>query len=794
VRLHATGATALRVRLAGSGGELSVHVTDETGRPVAEVVSLVTRPLHAGRRESLFEPRWQEITPGGTTDPMAVLDDRRLGLLDDIGDPVARVHHAVVRTAEVLRGTEGGLVVRTTNATTADPDLAAAAVCGVVRSAQAEDPGRITLVDVDGTPESAAMLWHAVATGEPRLAIRRGTVSAARLDWAPQDGEPAGFGSGTVLITGGTGALGATVARHLVAAHHVRDLVLVSRRGPHAPGAGELLADLERQGASARIVACDVTDRAALAAVVAGIDLTAVVHTAGVLDDGVLDSLTPDRFATVLRPKVDAAWHLHELTAHRDLSAFVLFSSAAGLLGTPGQANYAAANCFLDALAAHRVARGLPALSLAWGPWSAERGMASGVTRGGLLPISDATGMAMLDAALAGSAPVVAAILPDRATRGETVPALLRQLIPSAPPVPLSRPPELLDLVRSEVAAVLGHDTAAAVDADTAFGDLGFDSLAAIDLRNRVHAATGVRLSPTAVFEFPTVTSLTERIRSELGDDAPADAGAALAALYRKVCASGHAVDAMHMLVTASWASPTFTGVGPAPAPVQLTDGAHDPVIVCFPSLAPHPDQEYTWFAAGFDVPVYVLPHAGHAAGELVPDSVHTLVATHANSVLDLVGDRPFVLLGRSTGGTIAHAVAVRLQDQGRGATGLVLIDTYDMDDHNIGQDWLLGLPARDALRLGAAFDTAANDAALLAMGAYTRLFLRWRPAPLAHPVLHVCPLEPTPGMPDTGWRSTWPVPHDTAEVAGDHFTMLEEHARTTADTVRAWISTIISP
>ncbi|QQQ79332.1 SDR family NAD(P)-dependent oxidoreductase [Saccharothrix sp. 6-C] len=549
VRLHRAGVAAARVRVAPVADDaVSILLTDEHGAPVASVGSLTVREVSPDRLvragDALLEVTWTPSPSGGRTGPVEV---RRLATTT--GDVPRAVRAAVDEALEVVRerlagDDEAPLVLVTRNGTGDAVDLAHAAVWGLVRSAQTEHPGRFALLDTDRDVTDDEVAAFA-SSGEPQQALRGDVVLRPRLaaavrrptdrTWDPE---------GTVLVTGATGALGALVARHLVGEHGVRRLLLASRR-PQDP---VLVAELTANGADVRAVACDVSDRDGVRALLAGVPaehpLTAVVHAAGVLDDAPIGSLTPARVDTVLRPKVDAAWHLHELTRELDLKAFVLFSSASGVVGAAGQANYAAANSFLDALARQRAAAGLPATSLAWAPW-AELGMAgtldeahlNRLARIGMSALSTTDGLALFDAALALDNPEVVPLRVDPAVlrdQGEDLPPLLRGLAPARPRKVERTAPDVafgdrlagmsaaervkavLDLVRAEVAKVLDHPDPAGVDVRRGFKELGLDSLTSVELRNRLNRASGLRLSPTVIFNYPTPRELAEHLRAEL--------------------------------------------------------------------------------------------------------------------------------------------------------------------------------------------------------------------------------------------------------------------------------------
>ncbi len=479
---------------------------------------------------------WRWAPQGEAPDPAEAAREAAAQALEQIQDWLAREDPEPARLAILTQG-----ALATTDAES--PDLAAASIWGLVRSAQSEHPGAFLLIDTDGSGASEQALAGALQSeSEPQLALREGKLLVPRLARVPtgadQSHPPQPDPEATVLISGGTGAIGALIARHL-ARHGARHLVLASRSGEEAPGALELKRELGELGAEVRIAACDIAEREELEALLASIPtaqpLRSVIHAAGVLDDGVIDSLSPERLASVFRPKANAAWNLHELSAELELRELVFFSSAAGTLGNPGQANYAAANAFLDALAARRRSEGLPAISLAWGAWAPEEGMTANlsevdrarIARSGVAELSAAEGIELFDraratgesalplrldpaalraAARAGTlAPIMAGLVRARPARRASSGSLAQRL---AGLDGAERDAVVLELVRAEAAAVLGHSSAAALAPERAFKDSGFDSLGAVELRNRLDQITGLRLPSTLVFDHPSPLAL----------------------------------------------------------------------------------------------------------------------------------------------------------------------------------------------------------------------------------------------------------------------------------------------
>ncbi|SDN50550.1 type I polyketide synthase [Allokutzneria albata] len=600
VSLHAVGARELRVRVTPNGREsVRVEVTDQTGQPVASVESLVLRPVSkdsikaasAGDGSALYTVDWadlstsDDVTTGEwvllgdethpavqalrtsgvkitaipsisalTTIPEVVLVPRRATATGELPGRVrTEVHAALALAQEWLREDRlagSKLVFLTEDA----DDLAQAAVWGLIRSASNENPDRFALVDTDGTDASHAALPLALAADEPQLRLRDGKVFAARVARATEvpatkEIDP----NGTVLVTGATGMLGQLVARNLVTVQQVKHLILVGRRGLSAPGAVELRDELTDLGAEVSVVACDVSDPEAVAVVLKEVPdehpLTAVVHTAGVLDDGVFDALTPERIDTVFRAKVDAAVNLYELVKDIDLAAFVLFSSIAGVVGGAGQANYAAANGFLDAYAKSLRAKGFPAQSHAWGLWAERSGMTGKLdsadmqraARSGIAPMTTEEALGLFDAALRSAhGAVIPARLDPTALKAEAANGTIQPVFRGLVRTPAKRATAstaatsaglaerlsgldsdekaqvLLDLVQSTAAAVLGYSDAGGIDAERGLLELGFDSLTAVELRNRLSKATSLRLPVTLLFDYPTSTAIAGYLGSQI--------------------------------------------------------------------------------------------------------------------------------------------------------------------------------------------------------------------------------------------------------------------------------------
>ncbi len=798
VDLLATGASSVRVRVKPLGDNtVSLQLADGTGAPVASVGSLALRQVSerqlAVRSGAPLRLDWVR-TPLPDSAPVDVTL-LQVAAGTDVEAARTETHRVLAELLAELDGDRPILVL--TQGAVALPgeslgDLAGAAAAGLVRSAQTEHPGRIVHLDSDVEPTSERIA-AVLSAGEPTLVVRGDEAWVPRLVRGTASGTP-DWGDGAVLITGGTGRLGQLVAAHLVRQHGIRRLVLVSRSGR---GADDLVAGLTELGADVAVVACDLGDRDATAALLAEHPVTAIVHAAGLLADGVLSSLTAQKVDAVFDAKAVAAWNLHELAG--DLSAFVLFSSAAGVLGAPGQGNYAAANAFLDALAHHRRARGLPAQSLAWGMWQSD-GRPEGLTA--------AEGLALFDDSIGADDTVLVPMKLDPAAwraQGE-VPELLRVLIPVArraaagndSPAALRRLPDderldkLRELVITNAGAALGHGSA--FDAERTFAGLGFDSLTATQLRNRLGELTGLTLSATVVFDHPTVADLAIFLNESLGRDPEKAADIApddpLAALFAEAVTAGKVPDGVALLGAAANLRPSFGSVAELaepPLPVRLADGPQRPSLLCLPSPAAMTGAvQYARLAAPFRemrrISALTLP--GFVAGEPVPDSLTALVGVLAASAKEEAGGEPFALLGYSSGGLLAYAVAAELERSGEGPAGVCLLDTYEMDGPALDavQDMAHGLLARR--------DGGFDRARLTAMGRYLGLLADAELAAVSAPTL-LLRAESRFDRQDVSesWQSTWSRADRVVTVPGDHFSLVEQDADTTADAVLAWLT-----
>ncbi|MFE3190891.1 type I polyketide synthase [Nocardia sp. NPDC059240] len=895
IALHAAGCSAVRVRIQLHDSRFALQLADGTGSPVLSVDSLDTRPVSAGQlradsvADALFTVEWTAPTsatgsvapartaiigaPGGYPDLAALVDDLdtagesavpELVLLHCADTGVASPHAAREALNSVLatvqrwladpRFTESRLVILTSNAvrTSEYEQLrpAQAPVWGLVRAAQAEHPNRLQLLDLEGSadhdPAAVTTAAAALAT-EPEGALRGAKLLVPRLvphQLTEANREPVEpLDTGTVLITGGTGGLGALFARHLVTEYGVRRLVLTSRRGPQAPGADELCARLTELGAQVTVAACDVSDRDALKALLDEIGsehpLTGVVHAAGVADNGLIESMTSRRIDAVFAPKADAAWHLHELTADKPLSLFVLVSSAGGLVLAAGQANYAAANVYLDALATYRRAAGWTATSIDYGLWERSSGLGTELSeedfermrRQGFPALSESDGLALFDAAVASGAAQVAALPVDRAvlrTRGEHAPALVRGLVPLtaqravtspllqlaglSPDEQLSR---LVEFVRQQAAATLGYVDVELIEVDNVFGEMGFDSVTAIEFRNSLRDATGVQLHGTLVFDYPTphilakhlaerlagnesalatdVRTATERDRMEgVADDS-------LYGMFRTAVGRAQYTIGFLLLYTAAQTRDQFHAEDEQPINpeiIRLTSGAATPRIICIsPPMAAGGVRQYARMAAKLrtarDV-VGVAPIGSHADQPLPADHAAATTAL-IQPILDAAEGEPFILFGFSSGGVLAHNVAERMEALGGPApVGVVLVDSYRADEA-AGTEWILGPVAENMVTNEAAFDRF-DPARLTAMGQYTQVLRAIAPGKITAPVLFLQCAQRIPGVPEDflEWQAQpWNDSHHVVEVDAHHFTVLQEGSGQVAAAMDEWLESL---
>lgn len=798
VAVHQAGVGRVRARITGVGSDaVEVRVYDDTGTPVMTVGALTSRPIGLDRLRTLALPErlhvveWP-VVPTPAELPVVTLADWHdlLGGAPEQEAPRVVVvdcrHHAdepmIPRTQATAQqalsalqswsrqeGWESSrLLVLTRHAVavsksdTVSP--ASAAVWGLVRSAQSENPGRILIVDSDSTDSGLRgdiedfvavrrLAALALAGNEPQSAVRSDVVHAPRLAAAsghaeePDRSTPvAAAAAGTILITGGTSGLGAMLADHLVRVHGVRSVLLASRSGPDNPAARELRGRLEDQGAQVAVVACDVSDRTALAALLTHVPhdrpLTGIVHAAAVLEDSVVENMTPAQLTDVLAAKAYSAWHLHELTRDQDLELFVLYSSVAGIIGSPGQANYAAANAFLDGLATYRHTAGLPATSIAWGLWEdstemtahvlSTRTHADRMARLGIGILTAEQGLAFFDAAVAHRLPAVAASTWDTSRLGgphQEAPPVYRNLIAAVGQSRSSRKTSgrtlatelaglpaterrerVLAAVRAHFAATLGHSDPDRIDVNLTFKELGFDSLTAVEVRNRLNAATGIVFPPTLVFDYPTPAVLVDHIcerltgspeheqrsdRDEVRTREPAAPEPTapveeIVATFRRAMASNRAAAAFELLRSAADLRAGFDDPDGArlPGPVGINGGVPfnaagtatpHLVLVNTPAFLGGYVQ-YLSIAAylGGDRRVSAIPLSGFDADETLPRTPDAAVESVVRAVLETVGDDEFVIGGLSAGGNLAHATAARLLERGNTRLrGLVVLDSF---------------------------------------------------------------------------------------------------------------------
>jgi acyl transferase domain-containing protein/thioesterase domain-containing protein len=894
VRLAKPKATALRFRIASGGDGIELTAFDHLGELVLSVGSVLAQPveraqLEAARRErSLYRLEWSpaDRVPASSEGLVATLGTFDCGelevtpypdldsLLEALGngapvpetvlagfEPAAEADCDLPAEARACAGRALELVQAWIAARALDdtrltfltrgalaagegerPDLATAPLPGLVHSARSEHPGRFALIDIDDAGGSRQALMAAIGAGavEPQVAVRQGEILVPRLARALSSGEAEGPApldpEKTVLITGGLSGVGAAVARHLAAEHGARHLLLVSRRGLQTEGAAGLVTELAELGAEATVAACDVADRGQLKSLIESISsersLGALIHSAAVLDNGAIESLDRERLERVMRPKVDAAWHLHELSKDMDISQFVVFSSVAGLFGSPAQANYAAANCFLDALAAYRQAEGLPATSMAWGGWDQETSLIDSLRevdrarleRSGFTLMAPEHGLEMFDFARRLGEPLLAPVGFDRtALRVQAEAGILAPVLTGLVDAPISGEAQarslgarlegvpgdqwesvVLDLVRDHAAAILGHASKDDVGSDLVLQELGFDSLGIVELRNRLATSTGVSVPILALADHPTPAGIARYLLTqfERAAGAPADGnrvdGQARApgdtdgdvsfmSLLSEASKRGTIDEFVEVLTAASEfrvMSAVSSSNGGSSRVIRLADGSAHPSLVLIPSVGPMSGpHEYVKLAREFSGqrPVFTLPLLGFAPGDSLPESTAVLIEDLVEAIGQANVGENFVIGGHSSGGWLAHAVADYLECAGIPPSAVLLLDSYPPDSPLLSQ---MLAPMLTAMQAGDAGEMRIDDARLLAMGGYRRILTDWAPAEIETPTVVVRASEPSWDVTldeESAWRASWNLSHTYVDVPGNHFTMMTEHAASTA-------------
>jgi thioesterase domain-containing protein/NADP-dependent 3-hydroxy acid dehydrogenase YdfG len=868
------------VRLTRTEDGICLDVADPAGAPVLSLGSLTSRPLSivpaAVGRDVLYRVAWTQLplssrpdvpavdtietadgllVPAGYDNPPWVLFHATSGPLPDDAGPAdlsQRLRDLVGRTLRALHvflaepaWERSRLIIHTHGAVDLDTpvDPASAAVWGLVRTAQTEHPDRFILLDAAptwGNAGALAGMWQ----HESQFALREDTWWTPRLVSAADEPNSTELNpDGTVLITGGTGGIGAVVARHMAAEHGIRHLILASRRGADADGAAELRADLEASGAHIDIVACDIADRdqvrALLARVPADAPLTAVIHSAAVTDDGVITALDSARLDTVFAPKADGALHLDELTRDLDLAAFVLFSSVSGLVGAPGQGNYAAANAFLDALATRRRAAGYPAISLAWGLWALASGLAGGqdlttdvalLKRFGLRPIDPPQGLRLLDVALrsprATLAPVALDVTALRTqARSHPMPTILHTVIgpvrrtadatgpnPNTPGTlrtrlagldTTGRLAALTELVQTEAAAEIGYDTPQDIGARRPFRQFGFDSLTAVGLRNRLTDVTGLRLPAALIYDHETPAAVADLLMAGLTEDskptppAPAQVGdLSFGQVYRTLLELNRHDDMQRLGLSAAAGRVAFdhsSELDGGARIIRLSEGGH-PHLICIPPVTSVNAMSYSRLANHFtgrnDLSVIMPP--GFTPDEPLASSFDVLVEALADATVRCARDTPFILMGISGGGCLAHSVAEHLERGGVKPEAVIYLDSYlpDAVSPRLLEFLVQEYPRQEEF-LGE-YDYPKITAAAV----YTSMLEGWQPHPVLASALVLRPTEPLPGpggstepLADHEWHTEWPLEHDEIQVPGHHFSMCTTYAATTAEAIHRWLT-----